>query len=201
MANIKQIKPYQFKAKQVDVLTPEAARYADQVEGRDIMKEYTALRKVAQERLRKLKKAGLTDIEVYTENVNRFPSKKEIGSDSRLLYDAISEVTHFLSRKKSTVGGYRDYEAKALAKFKQHYSTEGLEGLSWRTFGKLMESISKSAKAMANYGNWRGAYRAVISAAKKRGLSIDELNAAVERGALKIGPKGGLYRKTLKQKT
>ena len=193
MANIKQIKPYQFKALHVDILTPEAARYADQVQGRDIMREYMSLRKVAQERLRKLKIAGLTDIDAYTENVNRFPSKREIGSDSRLLYDAIADVTQFLSIKKSRVGGYHEIIESAETKFEKHYGAEGLQGLDWRTFGKMMEAIKTHANASAYYRGWKRAYRSALSAAKKRGMTAEQLNKAVSEGAMRIGPRGGLY--------
>ena len=176
-----------------EVLTPERARYLAEAEGRDIMQEYTRLRKVAQERLRKLKKAGFTDYEIWKDNINRFPSKKEIGSDFRLLYDAIADVSHFLALKRSTVGGQNTYFEKSQAKFSQHYNKEGLTGLDWKAFGSMMESIKKSAKSKERYAQWKTAYRAALSKAAKRGMSAEDLNRAISEGKMSIGAQGGLY--------
>lgn len=193
MASNKGIKAHQFKAMSFDVMTPEQARYAAQAEGRDILAEYARMRKVAQERLRKLDKAGLSDTEVYRENVNRFPSRKEIGADSRLLYDAIADVSHFLAGKKTTVGGYHEIVNRAEETFTKHYGTEGLTGLDWKSFGKMMGEIKSHSKAGAYYRGWKTAYRNALSAAKKRGMSAEELNRRVSEGSMRIGPRGGLH--------
>ena len=192
MGNTKQIKAYQFRAKQFEVVTPEQARYSAEAGGRDIMAEYAQMRKVANERLRKLKKAGLTDTVEYRENVNRFPSRKEIGTDLRMLYDAVADVTHFLAGKKTTVGGYHESTEKAIAKFSRHYASEGLVGMDWKTFGKMMESIKSHARSNAYYRGWKNAYRSALSNARKRGMSAEELNKKVSEGLVKIGPRGGL---------
>ena len=187
------LKAFQFKAKQYDVMTPEQARYAAQADGVDIIAQYVSMRKVAQERLRKLEKAGLSDSEIWRENVNRFPSKKEIGSDARLLYDAIADVSHFLAGKKSTVGGYHKIVDTAAETFARHYGSEGLTGMDWQTFGKMMGEIKSHSRANAYYRGWKNAYRNALSAAKKRGMSAADLNRAVSEGAMRIGPRGGLH--------
>ena len=192
MANVKGIKARQYKPEKVEVLTPEKARYLAEAEGRNIMQEYTRLRKVAQERLRKLEKAGLSDTAVYSENVHRFPGKKEIGSDMRMLYDAIADVTQFLAAKKSTVGGYRAGAESAIEKFTRPDGSEGLTGMDWRTFGKMMGAIKSHARSSAYYRGWKNAYRSALSAAKKRGMSAEQLNAAVAAGTIQIGVRGGL---------
>ena len=181
-----------FKAGKWEVLTPERARYLAEAENWNAMQEYTRLRKVAQERLRKLSKGGLSDTSVYQENVNRFPGKKEIGSDMRMLYDALADVTQFLAMKKSTVGGYHDITASAITKFTKHYSKEGLVGLDWKSFGKMMGAIKSHARSSAYYRGWKNAYRSALSNARKRGMSAEELNAAVSAGAIQIGVRGGL---------
>lgn len=181
-----------FQAGKWEVLTPERARYLAEAEGQNIMQEYTRLRKVAQERLRKLSKGGLADTSVYTENVNRFPGKKEIGSDMRMLYDAIADVTQFLALKKSTVGGYHQVTGSAISTFTKHYGSEGLVGLDWKSFGKMMGAIKSHAKSSAYYRGWKNAYRSALSNARKRGMSAAELNAAVSSGAIQIGVRGGL---------
>ena len=196
MAKSKQaerISAYRFQPKQYTILTPEQARYAAQAGGVDIMAQYVSMRKVAQERLRKLEKAGLSDSDIWRENVNRFPSKKEIGSDARLLYDAIADVSHFLAVKKSTVGGYHEIVDKAAETFTRHYGSEGLTGMDWKTFGKMMGEIKSHSRANAYYRGWKNAYRNALSMAKKRGMSAADLNKAVSEGAMRIGPRGGLH--------
>lgn len=195
MARSKQagrIAQYRFAPKTYEVYTPEKARYAAEAEGANIRQQYQSLRRVAEDRLRKLRKAGLEQTSIYTENVNRFPRLTEIGTDNRMLYDAIAEVTHFLAAKKSTVYGYREQEAAALETFTGHYSAEGLTGLSWKAFGSLMKSIKGTAQTSAYYRRWKTAYRAAISRAQALGLTVEELNEKVSRGLIKIGAAGGL---------
>ena len=185
-------KPGQFQRKAYEVITPEKARYLAEAEARDMMREYLQMRHVANERLRKLEKAGLADTATYQDNINRFPLKREIGSDTRMLYDAIADVTQFLAGKKSTVGGYREITGSAIETFTRPYGAEGLTGMDWKTFGKMMGEIKGHARSKAYYRGWKNAYRAALSNAKKHGMSAAELNAAVAAGAIKIGVRGGL---------
>lgn len=208
MARSKQaerISKYRFAPKTYEVYTPEKARYAAEAEGMDIRKQYQQMRRVAEKRLKRLSEAGLGDTEISMDNVNRFPRLTEIGTDSRLLYDAIAEVSHFLAQRKSTVYGYREMETSALETFTERHQGEGVTGLSWKAFGSLMESIKKPgiigrklddakkiAQSMAYYRRWRNAYRAAVSRAEKLGMTVDELNEKVSKGLIKIGAAGGL---------
>lgn len=185
------IAKYRFQPKSYEVLTPEEVRYySDQ--GRNIRKEYQAMRRTAEKRLKALEKDGLADTSIYKENVNRFPRLTEIGKDSGLLYDAVAEVSHFLAMKKSTVYGYREWEEKSMEKFMGNYGSEGFTQLSWKAFGSLMEHIKGTAQTAAYYRRWKTAYRAAVSRAEKLGLSVEELNEKVSRGQIKIGAAGGL---------
>ena len=179
-----------FARKMFDVYTPESARYKALAEGVDMMKEYQEMRKVAQERLRKLEKAGNMADAIYRDNINRFPRKSEIGSDARMLYDAIADISHFLAEKKSTVGGYKQIVASAVKTFTENYGSEGLTGMDWKTFGEMMKGIKSHANSKAYYSGWKNAYRSVLSNARKHGMTADDLNVAA--GQIKIGVRGGL---------
>ena len=195
MARSKQaerISKYRFAPKTYEVYTPEKARYAAETEGANIRQQYQSLRRVAEDRLRKLRKAGLEQTSVYIDNINRFPRLTEIGTDNRMLYDAIAEVTHFLAEKKSTVYGYHEQEVAALETFSGNYSAEGLVGLDWRAFGSMMGAIKSHAQSKAYYRRWKTAYRAALSRAGKLGLTAQELNEKVSQGIIKIGVAGGL---------
>lgn len=186
------IAKFQFTPKSYDVYTPEGARYAAEAEGVDIRKAYQSMRKVAEERLRKLGASDYKTTEIYKDNVNRFPRLTEIGKDNQLLYDAIAEVSHFLSLKKSTIYGYREYERKSLESITETYGSEGIKGLSWRAFGSMMESIKGSAQAMARYNRWKQAYRAALSRARKLEISREQLEKLVADEVIKIGASGGI---------
>ena len=195
MARSKQaerISAYRFQPKQYQVWTPEEARYSAEAEGRNIRREYQQMRRVAEKRIAALSRSGLADTEVYRANVNRFPRLTEIGSDTRLLYDALAEVSHFLAQKRSTVYGYREQEYTALEKFTGHYGDEGLVGLDWKAFGTLMGAIKSHAQSSAYYRRWKTAYRAALSRAEKLGMTAAQLNEKVAAGAIKIGVSGGL---------
>lgn len=186
------ISMYRFTPKTYTVYTPESARYEAETGGTDMFKAYASMRKVAQDRLYKLKKAGLADTSVYQENINRFPMIREIRTDKRLLYDAIAEVSRFLSAKKSTVIGYHEMEQNALETFKTRHSDENLNGLSWKAFGTMMQSIKSTAQSSSYYRRWKKAYRSAVSRAQQLGMSIEELNEKVSKGLIKIGAAGGL---------
>ena len=186
------IAKYRFQPKKYDVVTPEQARYAAETEGRDIRKEYQQMRRTAEKRIARLAKSGFADTEIYKANVNRFPRLTEIGTDTRLLYDAMAEVTHFLAQRKSTVYGYHEQEEQAIEKFAGHYASEGLVGLDWNAFGAMMGAIKSHAQSNAYYRRWKNAYRAAVSRAEKLGMTAKELSEKVAQGAIKIGVAGGL---------
>lgn len=186
------ISKYRFQPKTYEVYTPEEARYRAEAEGRNIRKEYQQMRRVAEKRIAALAKSGLADTEIYKANVNRFPRLTEIGTDTRLLYDAMAEVSHFLSARKSTVYGYREQEESAMETFMEHYGSEGLVGLDWKSFGQMMGAIKSHAQSSAYYRRWKNAYRAAVSRAQKLGMTAQELNAKVSQGLIKIGVAGGL---------
>lgn len=181
----------QFKRKEFDVYTPELAKYKAMSEGKDIMQEYLHMRKVAQERLRKLSLKDFGTNRIYTDNINRFPRKREI-TDAAMLYDAIADISHFLAAKQSTVGGIHTAMTQAQQTFEAHYGPEGLQGLDWKSFGEMMRSIKSSAKSKAYYSGWRNAYRRALSRSKKLGMSAEELNKAVSEGTIKIDAGGRL---------
>lgn len=181
----------QFKKKEFDVYTPELAKYKAMSEGKDIMQEYLNMRKVAQERLRKLSIKGFESNRLYSDNINRFPRKREI-TDTAMLYDAIADISHFLAAKQSTVGGIHASISQAQKTFEAHYGAEGLQGLDWKTFGEMMRSIKSSANSIAYYNVWRKAYRRALSRSKKLGMTAEELNQAVSEGVIKIDAGGRL---------
>lgn len=185
-----------FERKPVEVLSPERARYLDIQQG-NMRELYRTYRKRAEQRLRDMEAAGMSHLEAYTDNKNRFPTLKEIGSgqstNKQLLYDAMSEVTRFLNLRDSTPGSYHERLRQSEETFKRHYGEE-FEGLtlSQAALGELMESIRQSVRAQAYYRGWKKAYRKVLSNAQKAGFTGASLEKAIKGGAVRIGAGGGL---------
>lgn len=188
-----------FQRASIKVTTPEEA-LSRMREGADVRADYARYRKIANERLRKMEKAGMTNLDVYRSNKNRFPTLIEIGSgsgmDKRLLADAMSEITRFLNYKATTPAGYRETLQKLQSKFESHYvgpnTPDNLPPMPPELFGEMMRAIKDHANAEAYYRNWRKAYRTLLGNADRAGLSPEELTDAVKNGEIQIGVKGGL---------
>ena len=198
-----------FLRKTYDVYTPESARYMAEAEKMDIAAEYKRMRKAANERIRKLEKAGYSEIEAVTSNKGRFPSLKSMGTDPRLLYDAIAEVSRFLSEKRSTVGGIHEQARSMRDTFQAHYGDEfdfsddedEDEGEDeqemtlddWALFSELMRSVKNHAQAKSYYRKWKNAFRKMLGNVRKSGQSKRDILDYVESGIITIGAGGGLY--------
>lgn len=188
-----------FERREYQVYTPEMARYLVEAEGFDVRREYTRMRKVAQDRLYKLVKHGFTTFDIVASNVNRFPRLVEIGNDKQMLYDALSEVSRFLNLQQSTVGGMHEKERKWREKFEQHYTGSGLKpdeqmpNVDYRLFGEMMCAIKSHAMSKIYYNCWKQTYRKIVASAEKHGWTPAELADMVRNEQITIGPRGGLY--------
>lgn len=110
----------------------------------DAKKEYQRLRKIANERLRKLAKAGYTDTRVYKDYIGFFTPYSKIRS-TRMLAIQLSNVRHFLDLKTSTVGGQHTWENKVLQKLHENeYYFVTHDNL--KKFGEFMEYVMETYK-------------------------------------------------------
>lgn len=102
-------------------------------------KEYQRLRKIANERLRKLAKAGYTDTQIYRDYIGLFTPYSKLKS-TRSLAIQLSNVRHFLDLQTSTVGGMHKLENKVLKTLHENnYYFVTRENL--RKFGQFMEYV------------------------------------------------------------
>ena len=118
--------------------TPRGWMYGD-VEPAAIKKEYQRLRKVANERLRKLKKAGYADSEIYMRFKSAFPAYTDIKTNTSLGIH-MADVRHFLGLKTSTVGGIHKLEAQTIQRMHESgYTFINKDNL--RAFGAFMDAV------------------------------------------------------------
>lgn len=118
--------------------TPRGWMQGD-VEPAAIKKEYQRLRKVAIERLRKLKKAGYADSEIYRRFRTAFPPYSKIKTNTALGIH-LADIRHFLGLKSSTVGGMHKLENKIIQSLHESgYTFINKDNL--RAFGAFMDAV------------------------------------------------------------
>ena len=118
--------------------TPRGWMYGN-VDPEDIKKEYQRLRKAANERLRKLKKAGYADSEIYMRFKSAFPAYTDIKTNTALGIH-MADVRHFLGLKTSTVGGIHKVEARTIQRLHESgYPFINKDNL--RAFGAFMDAV------------------------------------------------------------
>lgn len=118
--------------------TPRGWMYGD-VEPSDMKKEYQRLRKVANERLRKLEKAGYADSDIYMRFKSSFPAYTDIKTNTALGIH-MADVRHFLGLKTSTVGGMHKVESNTIQRLhKSGYTFINTDNL--KAFGAFMDAV------------------------------------------------------------
>lgn len=109
------------------------------VEPAAMKQEYQRLRKAANERLRKLEKAGYADSETYRRFKSAFPAYSEIKTNTALGIH-MADVRHFLGLKTSTVGGVHKVETQTIQRLHESgYTFINKENL--KAFGSFMDAV------------------------------------------------------------
>lgn len=104
---------------------------------REVRKEYTRLRDIAQKRLKRLAAAGYESTDVYKKNVKHYPKLKAIKTESELA-QRLSDLSRFVGSTQSTVKGLKEREKKVLKTLKKNgYKYINESNLS--DFGEFME--------------------------------------------------------------
>lgn len=118
--------------------TPRGWMHGD-VDPADIKKEYQRLRKAANERLRKLKKAGYADSEIYRRFRTAFPAYSKVKTNTALGIH-LADIRHFLGLKTSTVGGMKQVESQIIQRLHESgYTYINKENL--KAFGAFMDAV------------------------------------------------------------
>lgn len=149
--------------------TPRGWMYSD-VSPLEIKNEYQRLRKVANERLRKLEKAGYSDLEVYKRFRSKFPEYSRIRTNNALGIH-LADAKHFLELQTSTVGGVHKVEKRILNSLHESgYTFVNKDNL--RAFGDFMDAVRAKYKGLI-YGSDQVAD--LYGASIKKGLNPSEL--------------------------
>lgn len=102
----------------------------------DLRREYSRLRKVANERIDRLEKAGFGGSKEVEYNVGMYVPLKEVES-SRELVMLTSQVSKFLAAKRSTVRGQRETIRRSVAT----WSRKGVN-ITAANYGKFIDLLT-----------------------------------------------------------
>lgn len=85
----------------------------------EVRKEYTRLRDIAQKRLKRLEKAGYSELDVYKKNIKHYPKLSDIKSKNELS-SRLADLARFISSERSTVSGLKTIKEKSLKTLHEH---------------------------------------------------------------------------------
>lgn len=105
---------------------------------KEVRKEYTRLRDIAQKRLKRLAAAGYKNTEVYQRNYKHYPLLKNIKSSSELA-QRLSDLSRFIESRRSTVKGIKDTRTQALKTLHEH-GYKFVTAENYGEFAQFMES-------------------------------------------------------------
>ena len=122
----------------VDWYQPSNLRFNMKQEGsKEVRKEYTRLRDIAQKRLKRMGNSIWSDTQTYLRNVHHYPKLKDIKSESELAA-RLSDLSRFITAQTSTVSGMEAQMKKSLKTLHEHdYNFVTRENYIF--FGKFME--------------------------------------------------------------
>lgn len=142
---------------------------------REIRKEYTRLRDIAQKRVKRLGESEFSRGKAYQRNKHGFLTLAQMTKDGSLMRgvfsDEIKKLVAFLSAKTSTVSGSREARQKSLESLRSHGYDFVDEGNIY-DFGQFMEQFR------AEYGrNARGSGDAVelFETMEQKGIDPSEI--------------------------
>lgn len=112
---------------------------------RELRREYSRLRDIAQKRLKRLGASEFSDTQDYKYNVGRFIPTREVSGMDELSH-LLSDISKFLTASLSTVTGQKEYRRKSI----ESLNEGGLKGINEGNFRK-MTNMLEWASAFKEY--------------------------------------------------
>ena len=134
---------------------------------RELRREYSRLRDVAQKRLKRLGASEFRDTAAFRYNESRFIPTREI-SDKDELSHLLSDISKFLTASTSTVTGQKEYRRKSVESLQEG----GLKSINEGNF-KQMTDVLQWASAFKEYDP--SALVRMMNEAIEKGLDLDEV--------------------------
>ena len=109
---------------------------------RELRKEYTRLRKIAQKRLERFVGTEWERSEVFKKNYGQYPKLADIKSESKLRYE-LAALARFINAETSSVSGLRQQRAKTIEALRDKGYTFVNKNNYWQ-FGEFMDYYKTS---------------------------------------------------------
>lgn len=117
------IKPTAKLKYDADIYTPQGLKT---LTDKQVRKEYSRLRSIAQKRLKRMGKSEWADSRTYEKNVNKYVPLKDLSTPS-LVRHRLSELSRFITNKKSSITGQNDIRERTVKTLNErgyHFITE-----------------------------------------------------------------------------
>lgn len=88
-------------------------QFYNKMSERELRKEYTKMRDIAQKRLKRMSQSGFKDSLTYRQNAGRFPKLAELSNKSQIAA-AAADLKTFINNKLSTITGLKNQQKKTL---------------------------------------------------------------------------------------
>lgn len=105
----------------------------------ELRREYSRLRREAEDRLRKLGRSEFADSQAYRQNAGKFQTLKEIGDDRRKLERLLIDAERFVMSKRSSASGQREIRREAI----QSLRANGYTWVNTRNFNDFVEYMDE----------------------------------------------------------
>lgn len=109
---------------------------------RELRKEYTRLRKIAQKRLERFVGTEWERSEVFKKNYGQYPKLADIPSEARLRYE-LASLARFINAETSSVSGLREQRRKTIEALRDKGYTFVNKKNYWQ-FGEFMDYYKTS---------------------------------------------------------
>lgn len=109
-------------------------------EPEELKREYSRLRREAEDRLRKLGRSEFRDSEAYRRNAGQFPTLKELGNDRRALERKLIDAQRFIMAKASSASGQREIRRENISTLRSH-GYKWVNTRNFKDFTDYMEEL------------------------------------------------------------
>ena len=163
-------------------ITPQLAK-AKYPSDAVLRSEYSRLRSIAMKRLGRMQGKAET-AETLAQHAEGFPTLKEIGSDRADVVTALSDLSRFLSAKRSSISGIRESNKRITAALQAKGINVSQKDL--KEYGKFMNRMKRAfGVGSGSYGSQRVAD--AWNELKARGkISKKEMQKALDQAKIDI---------------
>lgn len=134
---------------------------------RELQREYSRLRDIAQKRLKRLGASEFRDSNAYRYNKDRFITIREISNKDELSH-LLSDIARFLTASTSTVTGQKEYRRKSVESLQEG----GIKSINEENF-KQMTDVLQWASVFKEYDP--SALVRMMNEAIEIGLDLDQV--------------------------